>query len=50
MTDDEIQMCIAALYENSIDGRIADAHGGSDFDRAERELCASFEVWLRESA
>lgn len=48
MSKDDIKLCAAALYENAIDGRRADAFFDSDFDRAENELPISFEAWLVE--
>jgi hypothetical protein len=47
MTKEQIDLCVSALYENAVDGRLADLRGDSDFDRAERELRVTFEEWWR---
>lgn len=47
MSDDEIKLCVDALWDNAVDGRIADRHLGSDFATAERHLKSSFVTWLR---
>lgn len=46
MSEDEIRLCVDALWDNAVDGRIADSHLDSDFDKAERHLRRSFEAWL----
>lgn len=47
MTEEDIRLCVDALWDNAIDGRLADLRWGSDFDKAERHLRKSFEYWLR---
>ncbi len=46
MTDAEVNVCVDALWDNAIDGRFADRHLDSDFDKAEAMLKASFVAWL----
>lgn len=50
MSEDQIKLCVEALWDNAIDGGIADRHLGSDFDKAERHLRCSFEWWLATQA
>lgn len=47
MTQEEVGICVGALWDNAIDGRLADRLHGSDFDAAERDLRVSFEAFLR---
>ena len=47
VTEEQIDLCVAALYENAVDVRLAGLRGDSDFDRAERELRMTFEEWSR---
>ena len=46
MDEDMIRLCIAALWENSIDGRLADYRYNSDFSQQEKELTDSFLEYL----
>ncbi|MDE2100784.1 MAG: hypothetical protein KGL39_26295 [Patescibacteria group bacterium] len=50
MKDEEINMCVGALWENAIDGRLADKNLGSDFDEAERRLRQSFVEFIEDYA
>ncbi len=46
MAEHEISLCIEALWDNLMDGGIADRRYGSDFDKAEAELERTFRNFL----
>ena len=50
MSEDDIALCVDALWDNAIDGRLADLLWDSDFDKAETELRRSFVNWLENPA
>lgn len=50
MKEEDIRVAVNALWDNAIDGRLADKNLDSDFDEAERLLRAGFEAFLRRTA
>ena len=46
MVDQDIRLCVNALYENLMDGMIADLRYQSDWDKAEAELEQTFRAFL----
>ena len=49
MSELDIRLCVLALYENLMEGMIADLRYQSDFARAEIELEQTFRAFLSES-
>ena len=50
MSEQDIRLCVDALWDNAVDGRLADKNLDSDLDEAERLLRESFLTFLRERA